>query len=103
MIEELFGEGLIKALFKFLLTAVQFILRAMFYLAVEIGIEIIGRWVGWTTLRICTFGRFPPDEPDFVRDEAEEHVDGRQILLGLFGIGVLLGLVTLVGVLLSLF
>ena len=86
--EDIIGDGLVKGLFKLVLTIINFSARVLVFLVIDVCIEIIGWWVGWTRLRVLTFGKYPASKISNYEDTFDLEV----FLISLFGLCVLIAI-----------
>ena len=89
--EDIIGEGLIRGLFRLLLTIINVSARVLVFLFIDVCIEIIGWWVGWGTLRLITFGKYPARKIS----KYDGSFDIEEILISLFGLCILIAIGTI--------
>ena len=79
--EDLFDDGLLRALLRIILG----LLRILLFIGWELLVEQVGWYVGWCFYRTLTFGHFPAEK---ISDQERASV-GTAIIVEFTGLGVL--------------
>jgi hypothetical protein len=79
--EDLFDDGLLRALLRMVLG----LLRALLFIGWDLLFEQVGWFVGWFFYRVISFGRFPEQQ----LSEQDRASTGTAILVEFTGLGLL--------------
>ena len=98
MIEDLLNDGVLKSVARLLLVVVNFCVRILLFLIIDVCVDIIGWWIGWGALRLFTLGHYPSRGIS----EHDKYSGGFTLLVSLLGLVIVIGTATVSAELLML-